>query len=286
MSAATNRQARIEAATQLANVGIVTAALDARLLLAHTTGHTQTGLLTRDLDPISSEDLARFRELVARRASGVPLAYLIGQREFMGLSFRTTPDVLVPRPDTEPLVEWGLNWLAQHPHANVADVGTGSGAIAIAITHHAPPTWGGQTIATDVSRSALAIAQANADALLAPERRRRISFRIGSLTEPLIEPIDLMVTNLPYLTPDQIAGNPDLVHEPNLALDGGADGLNLIRAMVADLPRVLAPGGAAGFEIDPSQSTEVQRLLRQTLPNHRVDIVFDLAGDERHIVAY
>ena len=269
----------------MTNAGIETAALDARLLLAHTLGLTQTGLLTRDPDPISPAVLARFQDLVARRTTGVPLAYLTGTREFMGLTFGTTPDVLVPRPDTEPLVEWGLRWLGEHPHANVADVGTGSGAIAISITHHAPMNWSGHTIATDISPAALAIAQSNADALLADERRGRITFVQGSLAGPIEQPVDLLLTNLPYLTPDQIAGNADLVHEPGIALDGGADGLDLIRNVVDDLHRVLAPGGAVGFEIDPTQSAEVQRLLRQTLPRHHVEIVFDLAGDERHIVA-
>lgn len=285
MSEITIRQARNEAAQQLASAGIETAALDARLLLAHTLGLTQTGLLISDPDPISRADLDRFREMVARRATGLPLAYLTGSREFMGLTFLTTPDVLVPRPDTEPLVEWGLNWISQHPHANVADIGTGSGAIAIAITHHAPQTWTGHTIATDISEAALAIARTNADALLTPERRNCIEFLSGRLSEPLTAPVDLLITNLPYLTPDQIAENIDLSHEPYLALNGGADGLDLIRKVVDDLPRVLVQRGAVGFEIDPSQSAEVQRLLQNALPDYHVEIVFDLAGDERHIVA-
>lgn len=286
MGELTNRQARSEAANQLKQAGIENAALDARLLLGHALQLTQTGLLTRDTDQISPVDLTRFQELVIRRATGVPLAYLTGVREFMGLAFHTTPDVLVPRPDTEPLVEWGLNWLTQHPHANIADIGTGSGAIAIAITFHAPPTWTGHTIATDISPTALAISRSNADALLPPNRRSRIEFLPGSLAAPLTGPVDLLLANLPYLTPGQIASNGDLAHEPTLALDGGVDGLDLVRQLMPELPRVLAPGGAVGFEIDPSQSPEVQRLLRQTLPGHCVEVVLDLAGDERHIVAF
>ena len=286
MSEITIRQARNEGAQLLASAGIESAALDARLLLAHTIGLTQTGLLISDPDPISRADLGRYREIVGRRATGVPLAYLTGHREFMGLTFLTTPDVLVPRPDTEPLVEWGLNWISQHPHANLADIGTGSGAIAIAMTHHAPGNWTGHTIAIDISAAALAIARTNADVLVSPARRSLVTFVPGSLTEPLTAPVDLLLTNLPYLTPDQIAGNPDLSHEPIVALDGGADGLDLIRKVMDDLPRVLAPGGAVGLEIDPSQSAEVQHLLQNSLPGHRVEIVFDLAGDERHIVAF
>lgn len=280
------RQARQQATTQLAQAGIDSAALDARVLLAYVLGVSQTGLLTRDPDPIDSSHLQRFQVLIDQRATGVPVAYLVGEREFMGLTFRTTPDVLVPRPDTEPLVEWALAWLQQHPQANIADIGTGSGAIAIAVTFHAPTTWSGSTIATDISAPALDIATANADTILSPTRRERIRFQRGDLTVPLRAPVDLLLANLPYLTSDQIAENADLAHEPGLALDGGPDGLDLIRKVVDDLYRVLAPGGAVGFEIDPSQSAVVQQLLRIALPNHHIEVVYDLAGDERHIVAY
>lgn len=286
MSDPTIRQARQEAAARLQQADVDTAALDARVLLAFVLGVSQTGLLVRDADPISSGDLQRYRGLVDQRATGVPVAYLVGEREFMGLNFRTTSAVLVPRPDTEPLVEWGLGWLQEHPHATVADIGTGSGAIAVAVTYHAPSEWTGQTIAIDTSGEALAVARENANAILPPDRFERIRFAQGNLTEPITEPVNLLLANLPYLTPGQIAGNPDLAHEPNLALDGGADGLDLIRLVVDDLPRVLAQGGAVGFEIDPSQSAALQRLLRRVLPDHRMEVVHDLAGDERHIVAF
>ncbi len=286
MEQRTIREARQEAATQLQRAGSDSAALDARVLLAFVLGVTQTGLLTRDADPIEHEDLERYRALVDQRAIGIPVAYLVGEREFMGLRFRTTADVLVPRPDTEPLVEWGLAWLGEHPHATVADIGTGSGAIAISITFHAPAEWSGRTIAIDTSAAALSVAQDNADAVLSQDRQHRIRFAQGNLTGPITEPVHLLLANLPYLTPAQIVDNPGLVHEPALALDGGPDGLDLIRQVVDDLPRVLHPGGAVGFEIDPSQSAEVQRLLCHALPNHRVGVVHDLAGDERHIVAF
>lgn len=282
----TIHQARTAATASLRAAGIDTAALDARVLLVYVLNETQTGLFMRDPDLISDHDLRRFNDLVQQRSSGIPVAYLTGHREFMGLQFTTAPGVLVPRPDTEPLVEWGLGWLAQHPYANVVDIGTGSGAIAISTVQHAPENWNGSLIATDVSDIALLQAEANADALLAPERRGRIRFLRGSLTDPIREPVDLLLTNLPYLTPDQIASNPALVHEPELALDGGTDGLDLVRQVIADLPRALAPGGAVGFEIDPSQSAEVRKLLVAALPNHVVEIVHDLAGDERHVIAH
>lgn len=282
----TIREVRLAAATHLREAGIETAALDARVLLAHVLGITQTGLLIRDPDPISDTDLHHYQHLIAQRATGMPIAYLIGEREFMGLRFQTTPDVLVPRPDTEPLVEWALAWLADHPTATVADIGTGSGAIAIAIAYHAPESWTGRVIATDLSEQALAVATTNADVLLSPPRRARLSLRQGDLTQPLTAPVDLLLANLPYLTPAQISTNPALDHEPRLALDGGGDGLDLVRIVIADLARVLAPHGAAGFEIDPSQAVEVQRLLTLALPQHHIAVVPDLAGDNRHIVAW
>lgn len=272
------------AAAVLTDAGIETPMLDARVLLGHLLHLTATQLLMADSDVVSGETADVYRTLIAQRAMGIPIAYLAGEREFMGLSFHTTPDVLVPRPDTEPLVEWGLAWLQDHPQATIADIGTGSGAIAIAVVHHAPSHWNGHLVATDISADALAIASANADRLLDAERRSRVAFRLGSLTEPLIEPVDLLLTNLPYLTPGQIGENPHLIHEPLLALDGGVDGLDLVRGVVADLPRILAPGGAVGFEIDPSQEAEVTELLARQLANHTISTVRDLAGDARHIV--
>ena len=282
----TIHQARADAATFLRDSGIDSAALDARVLIAHVLDVTQTGLLMRDPEVILDADLTRFHGMIEQRATGVPVAYLIGHREFMGLQFATAPGVLVPRPDTEPLVEWGLNWLKSRPNATVVDIGTGSGAIAISVVSHADAGWTGKMIATDLSDKAIAIAKSNADDLLSAPVRAKIEFVHGSLTEPVSGPIDLLLTNLPYLTPGQIRENPDLRHEPTLALDGGDDGLDLVRQVINDLSRILSPDGAVGFELDPSQASEVQRLLAHELPNHRVEVVRDLAGDERHVVAH
>lgn len=269
-------------ARQLADAGIESAQLDAEVLLRHLTDLDRAGLFLRLPDLAPTDLLQRFDALLARRATGEPVAYLTGVREFMSLSFRVARGVLIPRPETELLVEWALATLASRPRATVVDVGTGSGAIAVSIAALAGD--GVEVIATDLSAEALAIARENAAALLTPERRDRLAFRQGSLLELVAGPVDLVLANLPYLTPGQMDGNPDLAAEPRLALDGGADGLDLVRALVADLPRVLAPGGAAGFELDPSQTATVEGLLRRQFPGRSVRTIRDLAGMDRHVV--
>lgn len=280
----TIQEALQQATSRLAAAGIDTAHLDAEVLLRHVLGIDRTHLFLRYPDPLAHDASGDFEALVRRRLEGAPIAYLTGAREFMGLPFQVTPDVLIPRPDTEPLVEWALEWLASRPGARVADIGTGSGAIAISLAAHLPASVTGEIIGIDTSSDALEIACVNADALLPPDRRRHLHFLEGSLNKPLTGKVDLLLANLPYLTPEQIAGNPDLDAEPRLALDGGADGLDLIRAVITDLPRVLCHDGAAGFEIDPAQADCIVSLLRETIPGGRVHTIRDLAGLSRHVV--
>ncbi|MCC6313188.1 MAG: peptide chain release factor N(5)-glutamine methyltransferase, partial [Thermomicrobiales bacterium] len=224
----------------------------------------------------------RFAALIARRASGEPVAYLIGEREFMALPFRVGPGALVPRPETELLVEWALGWLAHRPRAVVLDIGTGSGAIAVALAAHLAPDWAGRIIAADRSGEALAWAARNRAALAQSQRVRLVR---GDLTDWCAAgAADLLLANLPYLTPGQIAENPDLAAEPRTALDGGPDGLDLVRRLLADAPRALAAGGAFGLELDPSQTEPVAALARQTLPGARIRIIADLSGRPRHVV--
>jgi release factor glutamine methyltransferase len=188
----------------------------------------------------------------------------------------------VPRPETELLVAWAISWLGQDEgeHATVVDVGTGSGAIAIAIAAAMGPDWQGRIIASDISPDALSIAVRNRVRL---DPYHRVTFVQGSLTTRLRDPVDLILANLPYLHPNQIAENPSLAAEPRLALDGGSDGLDLIRQLLADAPRVLAPGGAIGLEIDPSQRADVVNLSRRAFPASAVDVLRDLAGLDRHV---
>ncbi|HEV2074230.1 MAG TPA: peptide chain release factor N(5)-glutamine methyltransferase [Thermomicrobiales bacterium] len=272
------------ATSRLAAGGIETARLDAEVLLRHVLGVDRTQLFLRYPDALPEDTDAAFEALVRRRLDGTPVAYLTGTREFMALPFQVGPGVLIPRPDTEPLVEWALGWLMDRPTARVADIGTGSGAIAISLAAHLPSTFAGEIVAIDTSPDALGVARRNADNLLPPPRQAWLRVAEGPLTRTLTGQVDLLLANLPYLTPKQISENPDLDAEPRLALDGGADGLDLIREVIADLPRVLSSGGAAGFEIDPAQEDSVVSLLQDTIPDAKVHTVLDLAGSSRHVV--
>ena len=270
------------ASRRLGAGGSETPRLDAEVLLRHVLGVDRTGLFVRLPEAIGREQLAAFEGLVAARLGGAPVAYLTGEREFMGLPFAVRPGVLVPRPETEGLVEWALGWLADRPGGAVVDVGTGSGAIALSLAALLPPQWGGRIVAADVSAAALAVARENRDRL---GLRDRAALVRGDLVAWCGGPVALLLANLPYLRPEQVAGNPALAAEPRLALVGGGDGLEPMRRLIADAPRVLAPGGALGLEIDPSQAAAVAGLIAAALPGARVEVRPDLAGLARHVVA-
>ena len=258
-----------------------TPGLDAEVLLRHLLGIDRAALFARLAEPIEPATFTAYLSLIAERARGVPVAYLTGEREFMGLPFAVTSAVLIPRPETELLVEWALDWLAGRPHATVVDVGAGSGAIALSIAALLPPAHGGSIIAIDVSESALAIATRNRVRL---GLEARVALLPGSLLDPIAAPVDLVLANLPYLRPEQIAENRELAAEPRLALDGGADGLALIRQLLDSAPQVMAPGGAIGLEIDPDQRQPVSDLARAMFPTARIDVLPDLSGLARHVV--
>lgn len=274
-------QALREGQRLLAATGSESPRLDAEVLLRHTLGIDRTTLFARLAEPIDSSDLASFRGLLAERAGGTPVAYLTGVREFMGLDFIVGPGVLIPRPETEILVAWALEWLRTHRHATVLDVGAGSGAIALSIAALVEPGWAGHIIGSDVSAAALAVAARNRDRL---GLAGRVELLEGSLVSWRDEPVALLLANLPYLRPAQIAGNPQLAAEPRSALDGGSDGLDLIRALLLDAPRVMAPGGAIGLEIDPSQRRAVMGIAKRAFPRAAVAVLPDLAGLDRHVV--
>lgn len=269
------------AAERLARAGTPTPRLDAEVLIRHALGIDRTRLFLRLSEPLGDDDAATVASLIDRRLAGEPVAYITGTREFMGLPFIVTPDVLVPRPETELLVEWALETIGEWDQATVVDIGTGSGAIAISIAALAPASAAVSVTGIDVSERALSVAARNT-VRIAP--RHPVTLLQGSLAEPIREPVDLVLANLPYLTPEQIASNPALRAEPRIALDGGAQGLDLVGELVRSLPRVLSPSGAAGLELDPTQCEAVRSALTDAFPVHDVRIIADLAGHERHVV--
>ena len=272
------------AADRLVAAGRDTPRLDAEVLLRHVLGLDRTGLFLGLHEPLTSDEHRRFESLVARRLGGEPVAYIVGEREFMGLAFAVNRAVLIPRPETEIIVEWALECLKTRAcgASVVLDIGTGSGAIALALAAHLGSCWPGTVVAADVSGDALRVAATN--------RSRfglggRVALVRGDLAGWCGGQVDLLLANLPYLRPEQIASNPDLTAEPLGALDGGDDGLDLIRQLLADLPRLLAPRGAVGLEVDPVQAAEVARLVGDALPGAAIDTLRDLGGLDRHVIA-
>lgn len=254
--------------------------LDAELLLAYALGCSRTRLLAeRDYVP-TPEQAAAFQRLVERRARLEPVAYIVGHREFYGLDFLVDQRVLVPRPETELLVEIAVQRVVErqtHPtgqRVSIVDVGTGSGAIAVALAVHLPEAC---IYATDISADALAVAQTNV-------RRHavdtRVTLRRGDLLEPLPERVDLIVSNPPYTILEQIAVDVRQ-HEPHLALDGGPDGLQVYQRLFAQAPHYLRPAGEIIVEIGATQSTAVSELARATFPSARITTHRDLAGRDR-----
>lgn len=233
-------------------------ATDAEILLAHAVGKPRSWLFAHGDDAVPAATAAAFEALVQRRAAGEPVAYLTGQRGFWRFDLAVTPATLIPRPETELLVELALARLPSDRALRVADLGTGSGAIALAIASERPHV---QVFATDASAEALAVAGANAQAL----RLANVGFRAGDWWAPLAgERFDLVASNPPYIA----LGDPhleegDLRFEPAPALSSGTDGLDAIRAIVAGAPAHLEAGGWLMLEHGWDQGAAVRALLAQ-----------------------
>lgn len=271
----------LQAATvALKEVGADSPRLDAELLLAHCLQRDRAYLLAHPEQTLSSQQQTEFARLLARRVAREPLAYITGRRWFYGLKFVVGPAVLIPRPETEMLVEAALEWLGQRPQVGVSmiDVGTGSGTIAIAVAAHSAGDV--HIYASDQSADALEIAQDNAHTLV-PDKS--IHFLHGDLLAALPQPIDMIVANLPYVAEEQRSGLMPEVrdYEPALALFGGADGLREIERLLAQSPAHLKPGGAILLEIGYDQGQSAMNLARRIFPAADIRIRPDLAGLDR-----
>lgn len=263
----------LRAATVQLAVSSDTPRLDAELLMAHVLGLSRNDLLLhqRDLDLPGA-----FGALLDRRLAGEPVAYITGIRDFWTITLAVTPDVLIPRPDSETLIEAAVAHFAGRVPATILDLGTGSGALLLAALAQWPQAQG---LGIDASAAALAVAQGNADRL---GLAARAMFRPGDWARDVDGPFDLLLINPPYIVADlPLSG--DVLREPASALFAGVDGLDDYRRIAPDLSRLIAPGGMAAIEIGHDQKDSVGALLRDQglqVAAHR-----DLAGHDRCLVA-
>ena len=268
------------AAARLRAAGIEDARAEASLLLAHALGASRTELLARPERIVDEADRARFNGLVDRRAAREPFAYIVGEREFYGRAFAVDPRVLIPRPETEVLVERALEALGGLRRRGidrplVVDVGTGSGAVTCTLALEARAA---RVVAVDASMAALAIADLNRRRLGLAERVHLVR---GDLLSWLGRRVDLVVANLPYLPGPAIASlAPEIArYEPRRALDGGPDGADLLRRLLAQAPEALASGGVLLLELDPHEVD----LVRRAAPWPISAVIPDLAGLARMV---
>lgn len=281
--ALTIKEALLAAARQLKEAGVEAARLEAELLLTRVTGLSRPQLWSRDELNLTSAQEEELKRLLAARSQRQPLAYLLGEKEFLGLSFRVTPAVLIPRPETELLVEQVAAELKDHPGPWIADVGTGSGAIAVSLAVLLPRArlW-----ASDFSAAALQVARVNANR---HQVQMRISWQqadlLGQWQVTLAERLDWLLANLPYVPRGELGQlQPEVQYEPLLALDGGDDGLDLYRRLLPQAWRVLKPGGKIGMEIDYRQGQALSSLCREQ-GWQQVEVRQDLAGLDRFVLA-
>ena len=264
--------------------------LDAELLLAYVLGWARARLLAEGRLALTEAQATAFYELVTRRAALEPVAYLIGHKEFYGIDFLIDRRALMPRPETELLVELALDFArrrtkderrnpssAQLRPSSIVDVGTGSGAIAIALALHLPEA---RIAAIDISPDALALARQNVERHGLTERVRLLQ---GDLFGPLTEPVDMIVSNPPYTILADIDEGVRR-YEPHLALDGGADGLDLYRRLLGQAPDYLRSGGVILLEIGATQAAVVMELARRAFPAAIISAHQDLAGRDRVVV--
>jgi len=259
-----------------------TPALDASVLIAHIINMPRTWVMTHPELTLTTIQQNQLNDSLTQLKTGKPFPYIVGHWEFFGLDFDITPDVLIPRPETELLVEKAISWLNRHPEKrSVADVGTGSGAIAVSIAVNVPNT---NILATDISLKALQIAQQNAKKNMTDDRIEFIECDLlpnQSSIENHKSKIDILCANLPYI-PTQTLHNLSIYKkEPTLALDGGEDGLYLFRKLMKIVPKWMSPKSLMLLEIEETLGKQTMELVHELLSNVNIQLHQDLTGRDR-----
>ena len=266
--------------------GIESPRLDAEVLLAHVLEKQRIYLYVHFDEPLQLGELAAYREMIKKRVLRVPVAQILGEKEFMGLTFKVTADTLVPRPDTEILVQASVDRLramAGEEPLRFADIGTGSGAICLSVLHYLSDTVA-DTV--DISPAARAVAEENAASLGLADR---ITFHTGDLLQPLSGiSFAAILSNPPYIPEADIATlAPEVrLKEPHTALSGGQDGLDFYRRLAKEAPAMLVPGGFTAFEVGIHQAGDVADLLKANPLIDRTEILPDYAGIDRVVVGW
>ncbi len=271
----TLKQTLRKARATLTAHNIEDAPLECELLLRHILEITPVQLYLDFERQLAPEQEKTFWHLIERRLNGEPTAYITGHREFYGLDFYVDPRVLIPRPESELLVEMTLNLAQNRAVSSIAEIGTGCGAVAISLTLNLPQA---EINATDISASALDVA------LLNCQRHgvaNRIRFLHGDMLDPLPEPVDLIIANLPYVKEQELLSISPLIFEPQLALNGGSDGLEKIRQLCHQVNDRLRPAGCLLMEIGQGQATAVTAFLHNLFPSAEIKIEPDLSGTGR-----
>jgi release factor glutamine methyltransferase len=260
--------------------------LDTRLILESVMAVDYSYLIAHDKQSMSPDQEHQYLQMLDRASAGEPIPYLTGRIRFFGLDLIVSPAVLIPRPETEQLVELALEWLRVDYQLSarpfIVDIGTGSGCIALALASQLPEA---KIEATDVSEAALDIAKENAQAL---EYDRRIEFHLGSFLEPILGEPNLIVANLPYIADHEwsTVGSGVKSYEPDIALRGGSDGLDSIRQLLVQTNKKLARGGAIFLEIGWQQGVTASSLVQSTFSSAQVMMIQDYAGHDRIICVY
>lgn len=253
-------------------------AFEANLLVRYVLGFSQLDMVIHTQDIISDEHFSKIKDLTNMRNNGVPLQYILGTQEFMSLEFKVTPDVLIPRSDTETLVEHMIS-LINDKSVTVADIGTGSGCIAISIAHYCKNTT---VTGFDISQRSINIAQQNAKL---NKVNHRVDFiRKDIMNDDIVDLFDMIVSNPPYIETDIITTLDTLVKdkEPYHALDGGIDGLDFYKRIIHIAPTILNDNGVLAFEVGHTQANEVVNLMNKNF--YDIKIIHDLCSIERVVI--